>query len=132
MSESEQAASEHKGILGSITSLVDQVVHFFISKLELFQIEVEEEWRRIAAMLALFIGAAILAHMALIALTLVLVAIFWDHRVLVLGLITLLYAGGAALLGCVLKKKLSMTRTKLFSTTLNELRKDSRWLQRGP
>ena len=132
MSESEETASEHKGFLGSITHLVDQVVHFLTSKLELFQIEVEEEWRRIATMLVLLIGAAVLALMALMALTLTLVAFFWDDRKLVLVLITIAYAGGATVLGFVLKKKLATTRTKLFSTTLSELRKDREWLQRGP
>jgi uncharacterized membrane protein YqjE len=51
--------------------------------------------------------------------------------VLVLGLITLLYAGAAAALAYTLKNKLATTRTKLFSTTLSELKKDRQWLQRG-
>ena len=127
MSQSEEKTSEHQGFLGSITRLIDQVVHFLITKLELFQIEVEEEWRRIATMLVLLVGAAVLAHMALIALTLTLVAFFWDDRKIVLVSITVFYVIGAAILGAVLKNKLAHTRTKLFSTTLSELRKDREW-----
>jgi uncharacterized membrane protein YqjE len=130
MSEHDDS-SEPKGLLGSVSRLVDQVVHFLITKLELFQVEVEEEWRRIATMLVLLISAAVLGQLCLIAFTALIIAIFRDHIVITLILITLLYGGTATVLAMVLKNKLKTTKTKLFSTTLSELRKDREWLHRG-
>ena len=132
MNESEENASSSSSFLDSITRLVDRIVHFLITKLELFQVEVEEEWRRVAFMLVLLVCAAIAAHMALIAFTLMIVAIFWENRVPVLVGITAFYVLVALFLGWRLREKLNTTRTKLFSTTLSELRKDREWLRKEP
>lgn len=132
MSESEENSSDSRGFLSSVTRLVDQVVRFLITKLELFQIEVEEEWRRIATMLVLLVSAAIIGHLALISFTLMIAAIFWEHRGIVLLIITLIYGGAAVILALVLRHKLNTTRTKLFTTTLNELHKDREWLRKEP
>lgn len=125
--------SEPKSILGSITKLVDQLVYFLITKLELFQIEVEEEWRRVATMMVLLVSAAVLGLLALMVLTalIVAVAIKFDRFVEALIILTLIYGGAAAFLGTSLKEKLNTTRTKLFSSTLSELRKDREWVKKG-
>ncbi len=134
MSEPGDSSSEPKSLLGSITRLVDQIVHFVITKLELFQIEVEEEWRRVATMIVLLASAAVLGLLALMVFTalIIAIAISSGHLVAALIIITLLYGGTAAFLAFTLRNKLNTTRTKLFSTTLGELRKDREWVQRGP
>ena len=131
MSEPADSSSEPKSLLGFITRLVDQFVYFLITKLELFQVEVEEEWRRIATMLVLLVSAAVLGQLCLIVLTALIVAIFRDYMIWALIIITLLYGGAATVLALALRKKLNTTRTKLFSTTLSELRKDREWVQKG-
>jgi uncharacterized membrane protein YqjE len=133
MSEPGDSSSEPKTLLGSITRLVDQLVYFVISKLELFQIEVEEEWRRIATMLVLLVSAAVLGLLALMVLTalIVAIAIKFDQFVAALIVLTLIYGGAAGFLASALRTKLNTTRTKLFSTTLGELRKDREWVRKG-
>jgi len=127
---SEDEGSEPKSLLGSITRMVDQLVQFLITKLELFQVEVEEEWRRVATMLVLLVSAALLGQLCLIVVTALIIAIFMDHIVIAMAVIAVLYGGGAALLVQSLREKLRTTRTKLFSTTLNELRKDREWVRK--
>ena len=132
MSNSGQSSSEPRSLLGSITRLIDQLVYFLISKLELFQIEVEEEWRRIATMLVLLVSAAVLALLCLMVFTalMIAIAISLGHLVVALIVITLIYGGTATFLALTLRNKLNTTRTKLFSTTLSELRKDREWVQK--
>lgn len=126
-------SSEPKSILGSITRLVDQLVYFVITKLELFQVEVEEEWRRIATMLVLLVSAAVLGLLTLMVLTalIIAIAIKFDQFLPALIVTTLVYGATAIFLAVSLKNKLNTTRTKLFSTTLSELRKDRQWVQKG-
>ena len=132
MSDSGES-SEPKSILGSITRMVDQFVYFLITKLELFQIEVEEEWRRVATMMVLLVSAAVLGLLALMVLTalIVAIAIKYDQFVAALLILTLIYGSTAAFLAMSLKDKLNTTRTKLFSSTLSELRKDREWVKKG-
>src|SRR3989338_3987660 len=106
MSEPADSSSEPKSLLGSITRLVDQLVYFVITKLELFQVEVEEEWRRIATMLVLLVSAAVLGQLCLIVFTALIVAIFHEHMIWALIIITLVYGGTAAILALVLRNKL--------------------------
>jgi uncharacterized membrane protein YqjE len=125
-------SSEPNSILGSITRLVDQFVYFVITKLELVQIEVEEEWRRIATMLVLLVSAAVLGLLTLMVLTalIIAIAIKFDQFLPALIVTTLIYGAAAVILAKSLKTKLN-ARTKLFASTLSELRKDREWVRKG-
>jgi uncharacterized membrane protein YqjE len=66
--------------------------------------------------------------MALALLTLTVVVIFWEHRVLVLGLLTVAYAAGAAWSFWKLRRRLDEWES--FPATLEEFKKDQACLEK--
>jgi len=93
------------------------------NRAELFLVEWREERLRLLDALLVLLVGTICALMALLAITFVVVVIFWDtHRILVLALIILAYTGGAATAFGLLRSR--MRRWRAFAATLEQLRKD--------
>jgi uncharacterized membrane protein YqjE len=68
--------------------------------------------------------AIVFALMTLVMLTLTVVVIFWDsHRLLVLAVITVIYAVAATV--AILKLRSRLQRWESFSATMEEFKKDS-------
>jgi uncharacterized membrane protein YqjE len=71
----------------------------------------------------LLLAGTVCALMALLMITLAVVAFFWDtHRLLVLTLIILAYAGAAAAAFGILRSRLR--RWRAFAATLEQIKKD--------
>ena len=90
----------------------------------LFGLEVREELQRRKQMLVLAVAGAVLLHMALLMLTLLVVAAFWDsHRLLAIGGMAALYAacGGIAVLR--LRHQVA-TSPEPFAASRRELERD--------
>jgi len=93
------------------------------NRVELFVVELHEERQRLIESLVLALGAAALALMGAISFTVGVVVLLWEHSpLLALGILTLLYLGGAAFLAFRLVR---LQKTwHMFAATLDQLRKD--------
>lgn len=98
------------------------------TRLELFLVELKEERIRIVDALLLLAVGVVCAAMTLILLTFTVVLIFWEHRVLALVLLTLLYAGMAVGALVTLRKRLAGWNA--FAATLQEFKKDRECLDK--
>jgi uncharacterized membrane protein YqjE len=95
------------------------------NRVELFLVEWREERLRLLEVLLLLMVGTVCVLMALLLVTFVIVAIFWDtHRVLVLTLIILVYAGGAVLTLGMLRSR--MRKRQAFTATLEQIKKDGK------
>jgi len=92
------------------------------TRLELFLVELKEERIRLFDALLLLVIGVVCALLTLVLLTFTLVLIFWDQRVLVLVLLTLLYGVGAGAAFWTLRQRLQDWQT--LPATLEELKKD--------
>ena len=92
------------------------------TRLELFLTELKEERFRLFDTLLLMVVGVGCALMTLVLLTFTLVLVFWDHRVIVLIILTVLYGFGAGGAFWILRQRLR--NWDAFAATLEELRKD--------
>ncbi len=94
------------------------------SRLELIGIELAEERERLIAVLFLGLVAVMLAMMALISLTALVAAAFWDsYRWQVLAGITIVYALAAII--CALRARSGLREAPIvFQETIREFEKD--------
>lgn len=119
-----EKAGRNSGLLGSLRQFASTTIEIVHTRIDLLATELDEERQRIATALWLAaVGAFCLALGILLAI-LFLVVLFWDtHRLLVLGMLAggFLAAGVAAMLA--FRARLA-ERTRLFSQTLAELRRD--------
>ena len=98
------------------------------ARVELFLVELKEERIRLFdAVLLLLLGVGC-TLMTLVLLTFTLVLIFWDHRVLVLILLTLAYALVAGVALWTLRRRLRDWNA--FAATLEEFKKDRACLEK--
>lgn len=90
----------------------------------LFLLEWQEERLRLVAMLALAAACVWCTGMALVLLSFTVAVVFWEeHRVLVLLLLTLAWAAGAALSLWSLRRRMRAWRP--FAATREQFRKDA-------
>ena len=98
------------------------------NRLELLMVEVQEERERLVHALLLALGAAALGLLGAITFTAAIVILFWKFApVVVLGVLTILYATFAI----YLHRRLSVLLRdwKSFPATLDQLRKDRACLE---
>lgn len=116
------------GFLASLKGIWRTFLAIALNRLELLQVEAEEERRRAVGALLLAMAAAGLGLMACIAGSLALViACGEEHRLTVLIVLTLSYAAACVAVLWVLRRK--MTKWQPFSATLAEFKKDKTWLE---
>ncbi len=119
-----EEAGRKGGLLSSLRCLTSTLIEVLYTRVELFAVELDEERRRITRALWLAAVGAFCLSLGILLAVLFLVVLFWDtHRLLVLGILAFgfLAAGIAALL--TFRVRLA-ERTRLFSQTLEELRRD--------
>jgi uncharacterized membrane protein YqjE len=120
-----------RGLLASLRKLATTLVAIVATRLEILISEFELEKLRLARMLVLGVAAVFFAAMALVFLSLLVLILFWDeHRLAALGGISAVYALLAA--GAVSWLRHDMRqKSRLFSVSLGELRKDELELETG-
>jgi len=119
----DKAPQDEGGILATLRRMLRTLRDVAGNRAELFLVEWREERLRLLDALLVLLVGTICALMALLAITFVVVVIFWDtHRILVLALIILAYTGGAATAFGLLRSR--MRRWRAFAATLEQLRKD--------
>jgi uncharacterized membrane protein YqjE len=120
-------AERGQGMGGRVRRIVDALFSMVQSRFELASLELREEMYRWLAVWFLLAAGLFAGQLALLFLTLAVVAMFPEHLGLVLAL-----AGGvylAATVACIaaLRRRLK-GRPPPFSDTMAELKKDREWL----
>lgn len=120
------------GLLASARGFAATAVGLVRTRLELFKLELHEEAGRLLGLLLWGGAAVLLAVCGAAFLAVFLVVLFWDgHRLLALGLFTLLFVGAAgAAFGMALR--LARRSSGLFAASLAELRRDESALRPPP
>lgn len=118
----EDTGNEAGGLLASVRRVVRSVTDLAHSRVELFLIELKEERIHVVNVLILVAASVVCAGMALLLMTISLVVIFWEQRVLVILLLTALYAAGALATFLSLRQRLRKHRP--FTATLEQFKKD--------
>jgi len=122
--ESGPDAAPSHGLLASLRNLAATAVGILQTRLELLATEVEEERLRLLQIALWAVIAVFLLALGILTLTLFVVILFWDtHRVLVIGLLAVLYLVLGAAIGLAARSK-ARAKSKLFSASLAELAKD--------
>jgi uncharacterized membrane protein YqjE len=116
-------------LLASAKTFVATLIAIVGTRLEIAAGELEEERLRLSGIVAYAAMVFLFAALGLIFLSLLVVAVFWDeHRIAALSGIVVVYALLAVIAGLQLRKRLS-EKSRLFSVTVDELRKDQERLQ---
>lgn len=122
--------SQHEpgGLLATGKRILRTVGDLVQSRLELFLVELKEERIRLFDALLLVVACVVCALMTLALLTFTLVVVFWDHRVVVLLLLTLVYGAGAGASFWALRHRLRQWQS--FTATLDQIKKDRACLEK--
>ncbi|MDO8464838.1 MAG: phage holin family protein [Gallionella sp.] len=112
------------GLMGSVKRLTATLTSIVSTRLELLANELQEERLRLTQMLLFALFALFCFGMCLLLLTVFIVVLFWDdHRLAVLGALSVIFFA-SGLLAAVLLRGKSQEKSRLFSASLAELEKD--------
>lgn len=117
------AENKSTGVLGSLKGWVATLVEVAHTRLEILSTEVEEEKLRIGQMLLLGVAALFFLGLGIVFAAVFATVLFWEHRLLMLGALALLFlvAGGVA---AYLLQGKAREKSRLFADSLGELAKD--------
>ncbi|QWT47142.1 phage holin family protein [Azospira inquinata] len=118
-----------EGFFKSLKNLLATLVAMGRTRLELLATEFEEEKLRIANLLILAVGAMVFLGIGIVLLVALLAAAFWESRIVVFAVASLIFFGGGIGLGLGFFR-LSRRPSNLFSASLDELRRDIEALKR--
>jgi len=122
---------ESSGLIESLKRLVSTLTSIVSTRLELLANELQEERLHLMQMFLYSLAALFCFGMGLLLLTVYIVVLFWDdHRLAVLGGLTILFFGLSMLMAVVLRVK-TQSRSKLFSASIAEFAKDRKQLGAG-
>lgn len=112
------------GLFGSLRALLATLIGTARTRLELLQVELEEEKLRLAGIGVLAVAAVFFLSLAVLVFTFFVILLFWDtHRVMVTGLVALAYL--VIGLGCAAAARgRARTKSTLFATSLAQLDAD--------
>ena len=112
------------GLMGSVRRLTSTLTTLVSTRLELLANELQEERLRLTQMLLFTLMALFCFGMFLLLLTVFIVVLFWDdHRLAVLGVLSVIFFASGSLAVVLLRGK-AQEKSKLFSASLAELAKD--------
>jgi uncharacterized membrane protein YqjE len=119
------------GLLGSIRRLLSTLTEVASTRLELLANELHEERLHLEQMLLYFFCALFCFALGIVLLTAFVVVLFWDeHRLLALGGLSALFFAFGLLVARHLHR-ISQAKSRIFSVSLSELRKDKEQLDNG-
>jgi uncharacterized membrane protein YqjE len=129
MNDAGDAVNERKaGLLASLRTLVTTLVAIAGNRLEILITEVQQEKIRLSRILIFGSAMLFFVAMALVFLSLLILVAFWnEYRLAALGGITGVYILLAILAGWRMRRNVQH-KSRLFVTSLGELRKDHREL----
>jgi uncharacterized membrane protein YqjE len=110
-------------LFSSLRSFWSVLIAILYTRLDLLTVELEEEAKRAVQLVVISVAALLCASMAVFFLMFFLIALFWEHRLVVLGIVFGSYV--LASLGLFLTaRSMLLKRPKFLSQTLAELRLD--------
>jgi uncharacterized membrane protein YqjE len=113
-----------QGILASARNFLATLVDIVATRVEIVSNELEEERLRLGSMAAWAACTFLFAALALIFFSFLVVAVFWDeHRIAATACVGGFYVVLAIIAGAHLRSRIER-KSKLFATTVEELRKD--------
>jgi len=119
------------GLMGSVKRLAATLTSIVSTRLELLANELQEERLRLTQMLLFALFALFCFGMALLLFTVFIVVLFWDdHRLAVLGALSLVFFASGTLAAVLLRGK-AQEKSRLFSASLAELERDREKLGAG-
>lgn len=121
-----ESGTEPSGLLERARRLARRLGELVQARARLFLVELQEERLRLISVLVLAVGGLWCTGMTLALLTVWVAVLFWEeHRVLVIGLLTLAWAAGAVLLLWSLRRRLREWQP--FAATREQFKKDAEW-----
>lgn len=119
-----QPEKQSSGLLASVRALLGTLLGIVQTRLEILVTEIEEERLRLTKMLFYGLLTLFFLGMAILLLTTLLVAAFWDsHRLMAITAVAIIYLGMALLCGFCLRQQ-AKQKPRLFASSLAELGKD--------
>jgi uncharacterized membrane protein YqjE len=106
--------------LRSFWSVLVAILH---TRLDLLTVELEEEAKRAVQLVVVGVTGLLCASMAVFFLMFFLIALFWENRLVVLGLVFGFYVI-ASLILFFIARSMILSRPKFLSQTLAELQRD--------
>ncbi|MDR1162452.1 MAG: phage holin family protein [Candidatus Accumulibacter sp.] len=117
-----------RGLFSSLKAAVSVLLESAGTRFELLANEIQEEKLRCVNQAMLALGAAFCLGAALLIAVFFLTALFWESRVVLLGVLAAVFATGGGVLAVLFKRALSRRRG-IFEASLAELREDIRQLK---
>ena len=112
------------GLFGSVNRFTATFTGIVSTRLELLANELQEERLRLTQLFIFILIALFCFGMCLLLFTVFIVVLFWDdHRLAVLGTLTVIFFALGSLVSMLLRGK-AQEKSKLFSASLAELAKD--------
>ena len=124
----DQIPPDEGGLLAPAKRILRALSEFGQNRVELFLLELREERIRFFDALLLATACVVCALMTLALFTFALVVIFWEHRAIVLIILTLLYGVAATVSFFKLRKRLQEWQS--FEATLDQIKKDRECFQK--
>ncbi len=113
------------GLLRSLRIMLADLLATLRTRGELLQVEIQQEKLRVYAFAMFAVAAAFFLGLAVVLLTIFLMVLFWDtHRLLVAGLLGLAFAVIGLCCAFIAHKRWRV-KSRMFSTSLAELDRDS-------
>jgi uncharacterized membrane protein YqjE len=112
-------------LIASLKGLADTFVAILQNRLQLFAFEARQEMARATTIAVAGIVLLMLAFMSLLVITALFLAAFWEERVWVLLAFSIIYLGGVAAAGLLIKRRL---QPPIFGETIAQLKKDRQCL----
>jgi uncharacterized membrane protein YqjE len=123
-------APQRGGLLASLRVLLATLIETLHTRLELLGVELEEEKLRLIRLLASCAAAFFLLGAGTVFFAIFVTVAMWDdHRLLVLGLFTAVFLGGG-LAALFFAAQTVRAKSRLFAASLAELARDRSELER--
>jgi uncharacterized membrane protein YqjE len=117
------------GLIDSLRRLLSSIVEAVQTRFELAAVEIEEQVHWASELLVWTFVALAAAACGIVMLGLLVVVVFWEHRILASALVALTYLLTSVAALVVLRTKVR-ARPRLFDTSMGELAKDRQALDR--
>ena len=123
-SVNEEEGVRSAGIFTSSRRLASSLLALVQTRLEIVATEFEEERERLQELVVYGLMSILFISFGMIFLTLLVVLLLWeDHRYMVLAVFSVFYLGLGSIAFALLRRRLRES-SRLFATTLAELKKD--------
>lgn len=123
-----QGEAPPHGLLHALRQWLATLLATVRTRGELLQVELEEERLRVAGIVLFAAAALVFFALALLLLSFFVILLYWDtHRVAACGLLALGYLVAGAICVGVARKRAAV-KSKLFSESLAQLRRDGEQL----